>query len=603
MLRRYTSLNHLAQAARTVLQNSAQMNQMLTDLSRVDFRNVQEQAGWVCGCDFAMVQQIEQDFKETLEKPKTLEQLATWLDFIVGRVLPSCSSEVFRLHREARKFLLHWSFYSSMLMRDLTLRSAPSFGSFHLIRLLFDEYMYFLVEQRISSAVDLPAVAIMSQVINNYFLAKFGHLSQWTLTAPDRTVAATSVYCMVVKLLRFARCLDVEQFAVASSASMSDTEVDNKEELIQWQHHSTLLNDFHSLYSQPWPFGLCKWINKEADSGIRGWNMYSILLGTGVEEPYGQIMIGKFGIPRKNEQGKDSVDEMAQPIAVDRMMELGDFVVEALNMPQNADKIAIITSEDVLFFDWTKCTKESETGVFEMRLRGSEKMGHSLSWNPYVEGYLLCASEHCSIALWDINRPDENGVLMANVNFLHDRKINEVAWHPLHETLFGSVGDDSNLLIWDTRFNSRNRPILAALAHGERALCLSFNSFSEYIVATGSADKSIAIWDIRNLNVRLRMLSSFDRSEVRQVEWSPHEEFVLASRGDSSTVSIWDLDRIQRNRTTERDSEGPPELFFVQGGHNGKVYDFSWNPSVPWFLSSVDADSLHIWHVPDDWIA
>lgn len=40
-LRRYTSLNHLAQAARAVLQNSAQINQMLSDLNRVDFTNVQ----------------------------------------------------------------------------------------------------------------------------------------------------------------------------------------------------------------------------------------------------------------------------------------------------------------------------------------------------------------------------------------------------------------------------------------------------------------------------------------------------------------------------------------------------------------------------------
>lgn len=45
-LRRYTSLNHLAQAARAVLQNTAQINQMLSDLNRVDFANVQ--VGLVC---------------------------------------------------------------------------------------------------------------------------------------------------------------------------------------------------------------------------------------------------------------------------------------------------------------------------------------------------------------------------------------------------------------------------------------------------------------------------------------------------------------------------------------------------------------------------
>lgn len=43
-LRRYTSLNHLAQAARAVLQNSAQISQMLNDLNRVDFHNVQVSA-------------------------------------------------------------------------------------------------------------------------------------------------------------------------------------------------------------------------------------------------------------------------------------------------------------------------------------------------------------------------------------------------------------------------------------------------------------------------------------------------------------------------------------------------------------------------------
>lgn len=45
-LRRYTSLNHLAQAARAVLQNTAQISQMLSDLNRVDFANVQVRGRW-----------------------------------------------------------------------------------------------------------------------------------------------------------------------------------------------------------------------------------------------------------------------------------------------------------------------------------------------------------------------------------------------------------------------------------------------------------------------------------------------------------------------------------------------------------------------------
>ncbi|XP_078574806.1 DNA-binding protein RFX2-like isoform X37 [Branchiostoma floridae x Branchiostoma japonicum] len=159
-LRRYTSLNHLAQAARAVLQNTSQINQMLSDLNRVDFAHVQEQASWVCQCDDAVVHRLEQDFKMTLQQQNSLEAWAVWLDSVVNQVLkPYEGSETFP--KAARQFLLKWSFYSSMVIRDLTLRSAASFGSFHLIRLLYDEYMFYLIEHRVAAATGETPIAVM----------------------------------------------------------------------------------------------------------------------------------------------------------------------------------------------------------------------------------------------------------------------------------------------------------------------------------------------------------------------------------------------------------------------------------------------------------
>lgn len=161
-LRRYTSLNHLAQAARAVLQNTAQINQMLSDLNRVDFANVQEQASWVCRCEDRVVQRLEQDFKLTLQQQNSLEQWAAWLEDVVSQVLkPYQSSPAFP--KAAKLFLLKWSFYSSMVIRDLTLRSAASFGSFHLIRLLYDEYMYYLIEHRVAQAKGETPIAVMGE--------------------------------------------------------------------------------------------------------------------------------------------------------------------------------------------------------------------------------------------------------------------------------------------------------------------------------------------------------------------------------------------------------------------------------------------------------
>ncbi|XP_053228707.1 DNA-binding protein RFX2 isoform X2 [Podarcis raffonei] len=161
-LRRYTSLNHLAQAARAVLQNTSQINQMLSDLNRVDFANVQEQASWVCQCEEGLVQKLEQDFKLTLQQQSSLDQWASWLDNVVTQVLKHHKGGA-GFPKAARQFLLKWSFYSSMVIRDLTLRSAASFGSFHLIRLLYDEYMFYLVEHRVAQATGETPIAVMGE--------------------------------------------------------------------------------------------------------------------------------------------------------------------------------------------------------------------------------------------------------------------------------------------------------------------------------------------------------------------------------------------------------------------------------------------------------
>ncbi|XP_052901999.1 DNA-binding protein RFX2 [Anopheles moucheti] len=165
-LRRYTSLNHLAQAARAVLQNGTQIAQMLSDLNRVDFRNVQEQASWICQCDTAIVQRLENDFKAALQQQNTLEQWAGWLQNVVDDALQDYRGKPSFVNA-ARQFLLKWSFYSSMVIRDLTLRSAGSFGSFHLIRLLYDEYMFFIIEHKVAKATNTTPIAVMGEKINS----------------------------------------------------------------------------------------------------------------------------------------------------------------------------------------------------------------------------------------------------------------------------------------------------------------------------------------------------------------------------------------------------------------------------------------------------
>jgi regulatory factor X 1/2/3 len=157
-LRRYILLNHLAQSARPVFQNSLLIHQMIVDLNQVDFCNIQDQAAWVCQCDDGMIQQMEADIRNILHEQKSLEQWAAWLKGIVLQALKPYEGKS-NFAKAARQLLLKWSFYTSLVMRDLTLRGAASFGSFYLIRLLCDEYMFFLVEQKVALETGKTPVA------------------------------------------------------------------------------------------------------------------------------------------------------------------------------------------------------------------------------------------------------------------------------------------------------------------------------------------------------------------------------------------------------------------------------------------------------------
>lgn len=109
-----------------------------------------------------------------------------------------------------------------------------------------------------------------------------------------------------------------------------------------------------------------------------------------------------------------------------------------------------------------------------------------------------------------------------------------------------------NLLVfpsdsWDTRSNNTSKPSHAVDAHTAEVNCLSFNPYSEFILATGSADKvlcsrlwrviqstnvftrvylynvnlfgrfqTVALWDLRNLKLKLHSFESH-KDEIFQV--------------------------------------------------------------------------------------
>uniref|UniRef100_UPI0035901184 transcription factor RFX4-like n=1 Tax=Myxine glutinosa TaxID=7769 RepID=UPI0035901184 len=151
ILRRQTSLNHLCQASRTVIHSADITSQMLEDWHSVDLTSISKQTLYTL-CDWGkehrvLIEALYQEFEQLLEDQAPMESYIEWLDSMVDRcVVKPASRKRGCLRRAARQFLLMWSCFGTRIIRDMTLHSAPSFGSFHLIHLMFDDYVLYLLE-------------------------------------------------------------------------------------------------------------------------------------------------------------------------------------------------------------------------------------------------------------------------------------------------------------------------------------------------------------------------------------------------------------------------------------------------------------------------
>lgn len=96
-------------------------------------------------------------------------------------------------------------------------------------------------------------------------------------------------------------------------------------------------------------------------------------------------------------------------------------------------------------------------------------------------------------------------------------------------------------------------------AHTDAVNCVAIHPKWEYIVATGSADKNIAIWDLRCLDKKVHGIEAH-QDAVIQLSWHPQEPAILTSGSYDRRINMYDLSRVGEEQSEEEAEEGPPEL-------------------------------------------
>ncbi|KAL1773502.1 histone-binding protein RBBP4 [Sigmodon hispidus] len=360
------------------------------------------------------------------------------------------------------------------------------------------------------------------------------------------------------------------------------------EEYEIWKKNTPFLYDLVMTHALEWPSVTAQWLPDVTRPEGKDFSTHRLVLGTHTSDEQNHLVIASVQLPTDDAQFDAShydsekgefggFGSVSGKIEIEIKINHEGEVNRAPYMPQNPCIIATKTPS-------------------------SDKEGYGLSWNPNLSGHLLSASDDHTICLWDISAvPKEGKVVDSKTIFTgHTAVVEDVSWHLLHESLFGSVADDQKLMIWETRSNNTSKPSHSVDAHTAEVNCLSFNPYSEFILATGLADKTVALWDLRNLKLKFHSFESH-KDEIFQVQWSPHNETILASSGTDRRLNVWDLSKIGEEQSPEDAEDGPPELLFIHGGHTAKISAFSWNPNEPWVICSVSEDNImQVWQMAEN---
>eukprot|EP00041_Stephanoeca_diplocostata_P013933 m.249387 g.249387 ORF g.249387 m.249387 type:complete len:430 (-) comp19521_c0_seq1:189-1478(-) len=407
--------------------------------------------------------------------------------------------------------------------------------------------------------------------------------------------------------------------AAAAKDDMHDESVEEKlinEEYKIWKKNTPFLYDLVMTHALEWPSLTVEWMPDLTRPSGKDYDVHRLLLGTHTgNNEQNHLVISNVQLPREDahtdsrkydeEKGEfGGFGSVSGKVEATVRINHETEVNRARHMPQNPNVIATKTAgPDVLIFDYTKHPSNPPADGKcdpQIRLKGHAKEGYGISWNPNKEGCLLSASDDLTICLWDINAlPSGQKELQANTVYSgHTNVVEDVAWHRQHVALFGSVSDDRHVMIWDSR-SATPRPKHKFEAHSDEVNCLAFNPHSEFALATGSADHTVKLWDLRNLKRALVSLKSHT-DQIYQVHWSPHHESVLASAGSDRRLHVWDLSKCGEDQTPEDAEDGPPELLFIHGGHTTNISDFSWNPNKEWVIASVSEDNiLQVWEMSE----
>lgn len=346
--------------------------------------------------------------------------------------------------------------------------------------------------------------------------------------------------------------------AQASEEGINQEKCINEEYKI-WKKNSPFLYDLIITRALEWPCMSLQWYPEQQIFAEHGYTEQKMFLGVRADVGKYLLAVASIQLPYLNQtvpptamEGASAGDESSLRVNISNLYSHPESVCSAKLMPQDDSCVATVGNyhNDVLVFD--KESFESYSSASESPLKPKYRLTKhtqpctSVCWNFLSKGTLVSGSQDATLSCWDLNAYNESdsaSALKVHISS-HEKQVSDVRFHYKHQDLLASVSYDQYLHVHDIRRpDASTKPARSVHAHSGPIHSVAFNPHNDFILATCSTDKTIALWDLRNLNQRLHTLEGHE-DIVTKISFSPHEEPILASTSADRRTLVWDLSRI-----------------------------------------------------------
>ena len=169
----------------------------------------------------------------------------------------------------------------------------------------------------------------------------------------------------------------------------------------------------------------------------------------------------------------------------------------------------------------------------------------------------------------------------------HTDAVMSLSWNPIHRQVIASGSADRTVKLWDvTKATSDDANATTYTHHKNKVQSVAWNPQEGTLLATGSYDRTVALLDARTNGNKSNIKQVRIPADCETIVWDPTRTEYLTVLSEDGIINCWDV----------RKFETSTPLWSLSASEFGGVTDLSYNSLVPGLMVTCSIDkTISLW--------